>query len=528
MLLKRWFAPGDVDGFFALALENFIQVLLIDSLCDKVLGFPTDFIYSQVLPSVGLSVMLTNIFYGWQAYQQNRQQGREDFTALPSGINIISLLGHVFLVMLPVKAAAIAQGLPTETAVELSWHAGMVACFCSGVLKLLGLGAIGFLQRYIPIAANLASLAGIGLTFIAMGFVLRTFAYPVVSLVPLGVILLSYYGQIQFPLPGGLMAIVLGTALAWLTGLMHWDVAKLAVAAAPLGLYWPHLHWTELWQGRNVLVEYSSVIVPLAVFDFTSSLQSMESAGAEGDNYPSIPAMVAHGLGCMVGGICGSCFPVMIYIGHPGWKMMGARAGYSILSGLFAGFLGLSGSTLLLAYFIPIESGMAVFIAIGISIVAQSFHAVPSRHAPAVVVGLLPAIAAWGAMLAKTGLQTAGMGTPTNPFSADLIPAFHQNTVFIDGALALERGYILIALILSSITVYIIDRQFLTAAIWAGIAALLSWVGLIHSYRWTIADTVSDLHWGAGQSWATGYCLLAILLLYVHWQVKLFPRKHGG
>ena len=36
----RWFVRGDVDGFFGLALDNLVQLLLINTLCLHVLHFP--------------------------------------------------------------------------------------------------------------------------------------------------------------------------------------------------------------------------------------------------------------------------------------------------------------------------------------------------------------------------------------------------------------------------------------------------------------------------------------------------------
>ena len=30
----------------------------------------------------------------------------------------------------------------------------------------------------------------------------------------------------------------------------------------------------------------------------------------------------------------GSCFPTTLYIGHPGWKVMGAHLGYAWLNGV--------------------------------------------------------------------------------------------------------------------------------------------------------------------------------------------------
>ena len=61
----------------------------------------------------------------------------------------------------------------------------------------------------------------------------------------------------------------------------------------------------------------------------------------------------------MAAALLGSCFPTTIYIGHPGWKRMGARSGYSVLNAGFFTVIGLSGASALLGYLVPIEAGMA-------------------------------------------------------------------------------------------------------------------------------------------------------------------------
>ena len=72
--------------------------------------------------------------------------------------------------------------------------------------------------------------------------------------------------------------------------------------------------------------------------------------------------------------------------------------------------------------------------------------------------------------------------------------------MFITGAFALEQGLIFSAMILAAMTVYIIEQKFGLAALWAIAAGILSWLGLMHSYRWTGADTVMALGWGPGQA----------------------------
>jgi AGZA family xanthine/uracil permease-like MFS transporter len=163
---------------------------------------------------------------------------------------------------------------------------------------------------------------------------------------------------------------------------------------------------------------------------------------------------------------------------------------------------------------------MAIVLWIGIVMVAQAFEATPARHAPAVVVGLMPALAGWAALIAKNALRAAGLGNPAQPFTPALIEKFQMSDIYIDGTFALEQGFIFSAMILATITVYIIDQDFYKAALWSLGAALLSWVGLMHSYDWTVSDTVIKLGWGAGSRWAVGYVLIAILFSYAGWTTR--------
>ncbi len=448
-----WLVRRDIDGFFGLALDNFIQILLIVSLCQGVLDFPPSLIYGRILPGVALSLIVGNFYYSWLAYQQGKLQQRDDITALPYGINTVSLLAYVFLVMLPVRLGVLAQGASSQQAAELAWQAGLVACLGSGLIELSGAWIGNTLRRLAPRAALLATLGGIALTFIAIDFLFRTFANPVVGLVPLGVILLTYFGKVRFGIPGGLLAVVLGVALAWGTGLVSWDSSRFLAALQPIGVYLPGFWLGELWHGRAALVQYLSIILPMGLFTLIGSLQNLESAEAAGDIYPTAPCLAANGIGTIVAAVFGSCFPTTIYIGHPGWKALGARVGYSVLSGVVMALLCLSGTVALLAYLVPIEAGMAIVLWIGIVIVAQGFTATPSHHAPAVVMGLLPAIAAWGGIMAKNALRVAGLGTPQQPMTAALLEQFKANNTYIDGAFALEQGFIFSAMILAAIKV---------------------------------------------------------------------------
>jgi AGZA family xanthine/uracil permease-like MFS transporter len=519
----RWFVRGDIDGFFGLALDNLVQLLLIDTLCRFVLGFPDDLLYGRVLPGAAVSLLVGNIYYARQAMRVARASGRTDVCALPYGINTVSLFAYVFLVMLPAKLAAEAAGAPDPS--RVAWQAGLLACLGSGLIELGGAFVAERIRRASPRAALLATLAGIALTFISLGFLFRTFARPIVGFTTLGIVLLTYFGRVRFRgnLPGGLVAVALGTILGWTTG-----IAPVGAAPEGAGLYPPVPVIGDIVAGLRDghLVTYLSVILPMGLFNVLGSLQNIESAEAAGDSYPTRPSLATNGVGTIAAAAFGSCFPTTIYIGHPGWTALGARAGYSVLNAGFVTAVCLTGTLAHIVWAVPIDAGMTIVLWIGMVITAQAFQATPRTHAPAVVMGLLPGVGAWGALMAKSGLRAAGVGGPEGPaFSPGLIDAFLQADVWIHGAFALEQGFIFTAMILAAVTVSIIERKFIHAAVWSGIAAILSAVGLIHGYRFTASDTAMDLV--PAWPWTAGYVVMGTCFLLARWLTRPQPGDPG-
>ena len=130
----RWIVRGDIDGFFGLAVDNLVQLLLIDTLCRTVLGFPPELVYGRVLPAAAISILVGNVAYAFQARALAARTGRQDVCALPYGINTVSLFAHVFLVMLPAKALAERMGAPDPA--RVAWHAGLIATLATGIIEL--------------------------------------------------------------------------------------------------------------------------------------------------------------------------------------------------------------------------------------------------------------------------------------------------------------------------------------------------------------------------------------------------------
>jgi AGZA family xanthine/uracil permease-like MFS transporter len=496
-----WFVRKDLDGFFGLMIDNLIQLILIVSLCRELIRLPDEYIFGKILPGAAISILLGNFFYAWQARQLARATGREDVTALPYGINTVSLFAYVFFIMLPIVQE-------TKDPVW-AWKVGLVACFLNGAIEIVGAFVAESVRRATPRAALLSALAGIAITFISMDFTFKIFAQPLVALVPMAVIFVAYFSQQKFPLglPGGMVAIAIGTVLGWSLGTMH---SQMLSASHAVTL--PAFTGGALWEALThpAFLSYFSVILPMGIFNVVGSLQNIESAEAAGDRFNTFPSLMANGIGSVVAALFGSVFPTTIYIGHPGWKRLGARSGYSALNGLFISLLCLTGTIQAVLALIPLEAGIGILLYIGIIIVAQSFQETPREHAPAVALGIIPALAGWGLLMLETGLRAAG----TSLFGVGLA-RFSQESLAIHGMISLERGFIFTSMILAAIGVALIERQFFRAACWSVAAALLSAAGIIHAYDLTAGGVTSRFGWMAAPDFFGGYLLLAALFFAV-------------
>jgi len=482
------FVKRDLDGFFGLFIDNLVQLLLIVALCGALCGMTGDaayLVFSRILPGAAVSILIGNLFYAWQAHRLAGRENRSDVCALPYGINTPSLLVYVFFVIAPVYRSS--------GSAELAWKMGLIACLGSGLIEFLGSFVAERIRQHTPRAALLSTLAGIALGFISIPFALQIWQNPIIAMLPMGIILITYFSSIRLPLglPGGLLAVAAGTILAWLLP-ADWIGHAMSVEAVR-GAWAEHGWRAPVFCGGTVIefliqhpkewAGYLSVIVPMGLFNVIGSLQNIESAEAGGDRFPTGPSLAVNGLGTIAAAVFGSCFPTTIYIGHPGWKGLGARAGYSSLNGVVITLLALSGTVALVSNLVPIEAGIAIVLWIGVVITAQAYQATPREHAPAVAVGLFPALAAWGQTVVAGAFLVAGGVTMQAVLEGDL--RTEVNGFLIHGMNLLSSGYIFTCMIVAAISAYLIDRKFLHAGVWSVVGAALTLIGLMHAYRIT-------------------------------------------
>jgi adenine/guanine/hypoxanthine permease len=337
---------------------------------------------------------------------------------------------------------------------------------------------------------------------------------PWIGLVCFALVLIAWTANIRLPggIPGGLAAVVVGSVIGWIVSLVGWSdymqPSAVAKSFEQFGLRIP-LFSADVWQGLAQVAPLLVTAIPLGIYNFTEAMNNVESAAAAGDNYNLRKVLLADGVGAIVGSMLGSPFPPAVYIGHPGWKAVGGRIGYSLATGIAIAIVCFLGLTALLLALIPLVAILPILLYIGLVIGAQAFQVSPKNHAPAVVLALIPNIAEW----AKTQIDGALAAAGTS--AAQVGAAKLASTgVLYRGLESLGGGSVLAGMILGAIAVFIIDGRLKVAAFWAFAGAILAYVGLIHG---------AQLGWAVSPLVALGYALFGVtcLLLAVREPVAL-------
>jgi len=497
----RWWVRGDLDGFFGLFSNSMANTLAAIFLISVVAGMPHDIVFGSIVPATVLSLAFGNIYFALQAYRLAKKEGRGDVTAVPYGISVPHYFIVTFAILIPV--------LSTTKDPMRAWSIGVAWCFVHAVV--VGICAfIGpWLRKVTPRAAMLGTLAGVALTYIAANAAFQAFDVAWLALVCFGILLFGWFAQVKFPfnLPAGLVAIAVGTVLGWITGYMQPGPLREAISHVEFSAPLPHVQ--VLLAGLPLVEPYLVTAIPLAIYLFMETLLNVESAEVGGDKYSARETTLAAAAGTAIAAIFGSPLPTLVYIGHPGWKSVGARVGYSWATGLAMLVLGCLGLLGPLLKIIPIAAVLPILIYIGMVVTSQAFNEVPKNHAPAVALALLPWMADWARTLINNALSVAG--TSAEKLGA---AALQGGGVAYSGMSLFGNSAILVGALLGAIAAYVIDKNYKQAGYWALFGAVASYFGIVHGTEFKL---------GAAPGAAIGYLLIALLCGFYAYQTRGVP-----
>ena len=527
-----WARRGDINAFFGLMLDNIGVMILMATLLVVVFQVPRTFVLTRMIPGTAVGVLVGDLIYTLMAFRLARKTGRSDITAMPLGLDTPSTFGSVFLIIGPAYLAAVHRGLDADSAARHAWFVGIAMLLASGLFKLACAPWSGWIRRQVPRAGLLGSLTAIALVLISYLPLIDIAAEPVAGFVALGLMLATLTARWRFPrdFPGAFGALIVGClvyygayALGWGPGPGGGEATMPSLALRAV-LPVPIEEWLA-WFARSgsEAVSYLPVAIPLALATVVGGIDCTESASAAGDDYPTGQIIAAEGVATLVGGFFGGVIQSTPYIGHPAYKAMGARSAYTLATAIFVGAAGVFGYFDWIFFIIPKAVIFPILIFVGLEITAQSFHATPVRHYPAVAFACVPA-------LAYLGLLTLNQIMPqlSKPFAE--LPLQTQHWVQTVTVLAGGGGFIITSLLWGAALAHMIDGRLRPLVLTLLLAAVFSWFGVIHSPlpsspimspgavvrqleaegRATAATYQTPYHW------AGAYVLMALALAGLH------------
>lgn len=461
MTVPRAVAVGDLNAFFALLLDNVVNLVLLTGILAGAFGFPAQFVVTRMVPGTALGVLVGDLLYSWMAIRAASRTGRPH-TAMPLGLDTPSTIGMALAVIGPVYAAS---GDPM-----VAWEVGMATLVLMGLAKVALSFAGDAVLRVIPRAGLLGPLAGVGLALLGLFPVVRVFSAPVAGLVATGVVLYALVAAGPLPgrVPGALAAVVTGTVIFWAMRLLGLDAGGPGHATTTLGLHLPLPEVDRLVAGLPKALDYLPVAVPFGLLTIVGGINVTESARVAGDEYRSRDVLLVEAVATLVAGACGGVAQSTPYIGHPAYKAMGARSGYTIATALAIGLGGALGVLGALVEWIPEVAVAPILLFVGLEITVQAFSATGREHLPAAALAVVPVLAYLVAIYTD---QLIAAGARPNPALAA-----ECATISVLG-----RGFILTAMLWGAAASFLQDRRAGAVALTFAVLAVGSLFGVIHS-----------------------------------------------
>ncbi|OGR69101.1 MAG: hypothetical protein A2081_06240 [Elusimicrobia bacterium GWC2_61_19] len=508
----EWFTLGDINGFFGLMFDNMTVLSFLAGIMIFAFGFPAEIVYKKMFPGTAFGVLFGDLVYTWMAFRLAKRTNNPKVTAMPLGLDTPSTIGIALAVLGPAFLSFKARGMAEYDAAMLTWYLGMATMVMIGVVKF-GLSFVGgWLQKQIPQAGLLGSLAGIGLALIGFIPVVEIFGMPIVGMIALGLIIYTLIAGIKLPrnFPGVFAAVAVGTAL-------YYVLAPYGLAGGHYQAFSAQLHFGlpvpsfDFIKGLSEAVKFLPIAIPFAILTVVGGVNVTESARVAGDDFNTRDILLTEAIATLVAGVCGGVAQSTPYIGQPAYKAMGSRAGYTLLTGIFIGLGGFLGYVGFIVEVIPRAVIAPILVFVALDIICQAFHACPVRHAPAVAFAFFPTVA----RLLQIKLSNPALVPPE---------IFVKQMTTVEKALpemlvtvALGNGFILTAMLWGAFVAKLIDRHVRAAAFYVLVCAALTFFGIIHSaipdgnmyLPWTLPYPANQVPY----QFTLGYLALAALLL---------------
>ncbi|RME89695.1 MAG: hypothetical protein D6767_08060 [Candidatus Hydrogenedentota bacterium] len=509
----KWFKIGDFNAFFTLFLDNVLNLVILASILVQGFGFPEKIVYMFMIPGTAVGVMFGDLVYSYMGYKLAKKENRADVTAMPLGLDTPSTIGMAVFVLGPAFLYFKSQLSGQFSGDDLTYQAGLHAWFTGmaimiwmGLVKIITSYLGNTIQRYVPSAGLLGSIAGIGLVYLAADQFITTMEFPLAGLTALALVLFTLVAHQKLPanLPGAAVAVLAGLIVYYgsgILGIFGQEFKGLETLPVQLAIPYPHFSWPAYFFKEAIL--YLPIAIPFGLLTIVGGINVTESARLSGDNFNTKNILLTEAFATIVAGLFGGVSQSTPYIGHGAYKRMGAGVGYTLATGILIGIGAALGLVGYIVYLIPHTVVAPILIFIGFEITAMAYLMTPKEHNMAVSIAIIPTIIHFGytklkmlyepfhrflkeaadaaSALKASGLDHAAVKKAIAILSsaALLYPARSEETYpYLQ---ALSQGFIITGMIWGAATVFIIQQKYKNVLYTLLFGAVLSFFGMIHS-----------------------------------------------
>jgi adenine/guanine/hypoxanthine permease len=506
----EWFVLGDINGFFGLAFDNFAVLSFLAGILILGFQFPADIVYTRMFPGTAFGVLFGDVVYTWMAFRLARRTGNSKVTAMPLGLDTPSTIGLALTVLGPAFVGLKAQGMTPQDAAMMTWYIGMATMVFMGLVKLVLSFAGPWVQRVVPQAGLLGSIAGVGIALLGYLPLMEVLGLPVVGMAALGIILYALVAHLPLPknFPGVFAAVIVGSALYYTLGPLGLAGGTYIAPAPALHFGFP-LPTLDFVKGLVPALKFLPIAIPFGLLTVIGGINVTESARVAGDDFNTRQILVTEAVATLVAGVCGGVAQSTPYIGQPAYKHMGSRAGYTLLTGLFIGLGGILGYVSFIVELVPRAVIAPILVFVALDIIVQAFIATPQRHAAAVAFSFFPTVA----RLVQTELSNTDF-VPVERFQ-QLLAGSGPTLPPLLLTVAMGNGFILTSMLWGAFVAELIDRKLRNASFYLVLCAALTFFGVIHSalpegnmyLPWLLSDSARRIPY----QFTAGYLVLAFM-----------------
>lgn len=480
------FKKADLDASIGVFFDGFSKVIVAVAILLGTFSLDGGTVFGTMMPGVLVTVLVMNGGL-WLYYRHiAKSRGDANLTAVPAGLQAGRMFIWLYSIMLPV--------FNTTGDAKMAFKVGVLAHFIGGAVFIIGAFVVPLILRIVPAGALFGSLAGGAMAFLILQSMDGTLKMPLVGWLSLIVLFVIYLGKVNTKLPAALIAIVVGAGIAWVTGSMSFSTVTDSLQN--LNFYIPNVTF-GIFSGDVIsqTLPFLPIVIVFSLNEVITGIQAVEQAKECGDTFfTTTKPLVLCGVASMVGALFGNPLAVGLYWGYPGWKKMGSGTGYHLGIVVLYALVGLTGLSAIITAFIPEAVVLPILVFVGISSYSQAFEVVTKKYYPAVIMASLPVV----------------MDFIMDNVAEGNLPGF----------LAFDNGSAFVGLVVGCVFVFIIDNDWLKAAITNVVALALTGIGMIHSPGLLFTESYSpDL------GFVAAYCVLAVAFLVLHF-IKFNQKAH--